>query len=249
MRSIKNAVSGPEIQNGDLIVLDFGTSQLRMRLPSIPKNRDHFDNVSHIRDFSIENTSSWRPVVNNSKLLYFSDQCWKYESRLNYDDIASYILRVSILEVSAERQSSGCLLKSNLFRQAMIEDLACDYEDHRHFFERDSNWPFIDNEFHTRYLDREPMPWIFSHIGSYDGKDYYPLAHIPLGSRFVFCASTEMCSLHYSDRKNPFTEQELKQFEFEIFDDFLNQISVTYSEETLALIQKLNAESCMDDQA
>ena len=124
----------------------------------------------------------------------------------------------------------------------MIADLALDFEHHREYFEQDSSWPFLDNNFYTRYLEKPFLPWIFSYVGCLEESGHRPLVHIPLGRRFAFCVTIDICLLHYPDRKNPFSTEQIKQFELEIFDDFLNQISITYSAETLALIKELNAE-------
>ena len=49
-----------------------------------------------------------------------------------------------------------------------------------------------------------------------------------------------MNSLHYSDRENQYSDNLIREIEFSLFDDFLNNIDLRYNSEVIALIKKAN---------
>jgi hypothetical protein len=64
-----------------------------------------------------------------------------------------------------------------------------------------------------------------------------PVAILPLGRRFYLNISFKFGSLHYRDRKNPYSDELLRNLSLELFDEFLSFIRIDYSPEFLAIIE------------
>ncbi|HRH75857.1 MAG TPA: hypothetical protein PK129_00795, partial [Cellvibrionaceae bacterium] len=64
------------------------------------------------------------------------------------------------------------------------------------------------------------------------------MAYITLNKDLYLMISFSLDSLHYDNRKNPYSEELLHQFKIDLFDEFLSFIQVTYSGEVLNLVEQ-----------
>lgn len=53
-------------------------------------------------------------------------------------------------------------------------------------------------------------------------------------------AYVDLQSLHYAGRTNPYSNEVLKQFEKDLFEELLNHIKIEYSPALIAQIEALN---------
>ncbi|VAW70685.1 hypothetical protein MNBD_GAMMA09-2878 [hydrothermal vent metagenome] len=48
-----------------------------------------------------------------------------------------------------------------------------------------------------------------------------------------------MASLHYQDRTNPYSNELIRKLEFDLFDEYMQSIDLSYTDKTLEIIQSL----------
>lgn len=230
------SIAGARFADGDLISLNFGDCEVDFRLPVVPNNRGHIDSVSRLRNFAHISTVDWMVSAAGCRFMEFSAQQWKFECAKTFDDIAVCSFSVNVMEANESMLSNNTFLDADTFYAQTLANLSQAYEDHAALYAQDPSWPFADNQFYLEFVKTSPLPWLKGRVGYEEGSGHCPIAYLSMGSRFVLAASSDMCGFHYPDRKNPFTNEELKQFEFDLFDEFLSHIRVTYSPELLAKI-------------
>lgn len=236
-----NHLTGPQFSDGDLVSFLFDESELTLRIPKVPYNRDTMDRVNPQKDFRNPDTSDWDHFGDEGHCTtYLSIQSWRYEDSITHDDIAYAHLKVEVLKQS-DREAESCFaLNSATFYRHFIDGIHGDFVDSK----RDERpyWPTQENNFFAKAIKREYIDGLQVQLDLVEGKKYpTPCAYFPLGRHYTLRIALHFGSLHYEDRPNPYSEELLQQFKLDAFDDFLSHIRIEYTPETIALIQKLKA--------
>ena len=232
-------LTGPQFVGGDLVSFVFDESELTFRAPKVPYNTDTIDEICRERDFRNVDTTSWDHFGDEghcSKELLM--QTWNYEDLISHDNIAHVVLKIEVLKHS-DSEFANCLTLNNLtFRDYFLASLKA------HHANSPPNgrayWPSEANNFFTKAIPRDVLDGLQAQVDLGGGEKYpVPSAFFPLGRQYTLRISFNFGSLHYSDRKNPYSEELLQQFKLDAFDDFLSHIRIEYTPETIALIEKL----------
>lgn len=233
-----DGISGPKISDGDLLFLEFKDSNLTLRVPAIPKNTSAVDEVTSIRDWTNPNTDSWKKFY-HGKQTSIVTQFWNYEDEVTHDDIARCFLDFNIAKVDRISATLPFTLNSEAFYNFFLNDLIEEAEENGP--ETRDGWPSIENNFYLKSVEKPQVNGVQFQEDMDGGQMPYPMpvAFIPLGRNLYLSATLKLCSLHYKDRKNPFSEKTLHQFKLDLFNELLSYIQVDYKPEIVELINAL----------
>ncbi|HEY6529387.1 MAG TPA: hypothetical protein VIZ65_11885 [Cellvibrionaceae bacterium] len=231
-------LDGPQITDGDLVRFTFGDADLTLRLPVIPNYENRRDRVSSIKDFSVIEFDDWRHFGDDGecakKIVY---QGWIYEDTVSHDDIAECTLEIEVRKYGTADEARNFSLNSATFRSHHLARLT---EGFAEFPETRPDWPSDTNNFFAKPI---PLKWVDGLLVQLDlsARKYpVPVAILPLGRRYYLNISFKFGSLHYRDRKNPYSDDLLRKMSLDVFDEFLSLIRIDYSPEFLAIIESSN---------
>jgi hypothetical protein len=235
-------ITGPVFAEGDLVTFVFDEAELTLRAPKVPYNRDTIDRVNQQRDFRNTDTSDWNHFGDEGHCtVSLVTQNWNYEDQQSHDDIANVFLEVVALKHSDKEYESCFCLNSESFQKHFLDGIHDQFnesvQDERPY------WPTKQNNFFAKTISRDLIDGLQAQIDLGGGEKYpVPSAYFSLGRRYTLRIAFHFGSLHYSDRKNPYSEELLQQFKLDAFDDFLSHIRIEYTPEIIALIEKLKRE-------
>lgn len=237
-------IEGPRFDQGDLVTFVFDEAELTLRLPIIPNNRHNADRVSALKDFRSVSTSDWDTNDQDRPCIELATQRWCFEDANSLDDIAQCELYVGLVEVTDLHRSQNTLLSSYEFEKLMVAWHHYSFgEQHDAMYDHDKNWPVLANRYHGRAVFRDHLDWFVVQLSVNSSERPIRVAMIPLNNRFVLMIFIEIESLHYAGRTNPYSNDLLKQFEADLFDDFLSHIDIKYSPELIEKIQSLKTKT------
>lgn len=230
----KNII-GPQFDNGDLVTFNFDGAELTLRLPTIPNNRHNADRISPFKDFRNANTQSWDANDQSLPCIQLSEQRWNFEDAKTLDNIARCSLYVSLVEVTQQDFIQNTLLESTSFKKLMLAWMDYSFAAN----EKGAHGDFTQDRYNLRLIDKPHLNWLGAQVRYVPDAAASPVGIMPINNRFIVMASLEIESLHYAGRTNPYSDELLKQFERDLFEDFLSHIKIEYSPETIATINSL----------
>lgn len=236
-------INGPRFENGDLVTFIFDGAELTLRLPIIPNNPHNEDTISRTRDFRGIDTRNWNTNSRESPCIELASQQWTFEDASSLDDIALCRLYAGLVEVAPSECEKNILLRPEIFEETMLSWHASSFTSHEEMYLNDANWPALANRYHGKSIAKDHLNWFVVQLTLLSGSKPSQLVMIPINSRFVMMAYIELGSLHYDGRTNPYSNELLKKFEFDLFDNFLTHIDLRYSPELLDVIETLKETS------
>ena len=242
MISPKNII-GPNFGNGDITTFIFDGSELTLSLPIIPNNRNTIDKTSSLTDFRNVVTHEWDTNDQGRPCFQLASQLWCFEDAKTLDDVAECELYIGLVEATDSHRKESTLLSTSDFESLMLAWHSYSFTHHEKKYAEDSSWPALANRYHGRAIKKDPVSWFVVQLALTSQSKPVHLVMIPINSRFVLMAYIQIESLHYAGRTNPYSNELLKQFELDLFEDFLSHIKVDYSSETIAQIELLNSKT------
>lgn len=235
-----NGIVGPRFDQGDLVTFVFDNAELIFRVPKVPTDSSSVDELSDLKNFQSVNTNNWSTNDQGFPCMRLSRQLWNYEDGRSFDNVAQTKLYVGIVEAPEEHRRANTFLFREGFESAMLAWNSYSFgERHSEKYLQDSSWPALQNRYHGRSISQKYLDWFVVQLSMSSDSNPVHLAMIPINNRFVLMVFIEIKSLHYSGRANPYSEEILKQFERDLFDDFLSHIKLEYSSELIATINSL----------
>lgn len=232
-------IVGPQFCNGDLLIFSFDGAELTLSAPKVPNNPRNIDDVSPIKDFRGINTDDWKTDDQNHHTLQLLLQHWDFEDARTLDDIARLRLYVELVEVAELERSKNTLLSFDTFEQLMLSWHSHTFKNHEEKYLENPNWPALANRYHGRSIVRKDIDWFVVQVALNSRSKPTQMLMLPINNRFALIAFIKIESLHYPGRTNPHSDELLKQFEADLFEDFLSHIKIEYSPEIIATIQSL----------
>lgn len=223
MMEFPGSLTGPRFGEGDIVTFLFEDAELTLRLPVVVYNTESIDEVSPVRDFTNAETWRWDECMEHRQKEIVV-QNWKYEDEVTHDNIAAVYLSISIIAHKDIDEHGHYLLSSRAFRQ---------------FWEEASKKSY--NKSVMKEIEKPLINGVHALIDPDDGVSQpTPIAFFSLGRRFSARMSFCFDSLHYSDRKNPYSDELLHNWKLDLFDDFLSYLNIAYTPETVALIKNID---------
>lgn len=234
-------IIGPKFNEGDLITFIFDDAEFTLRALKIPRNNHGADRVCDIKDFRNISTLKWDTNDQEHPCIELLLQRWCFEDSRTLDDIAECEVFVGIVEVPENQRIENTLLSSPDFENLMLSWHHHSVgEQHDDKYALDPTWPALSNRFNGRSVEKEHLDWFVVELNISLQKEPVQLAMIPINNRFVLMTFIDLQSLHYAGRTNPYSDELLKQFEQDLFEDFLSHIRINYTPETISQIHALN---------
>lgn len=228
-------IIGPQFDKGDIVTFVFDGAELMLRLPIIPINKHNEDVVSPIKDFRNIDTGVWSEDDQGNRCEQLVSQCWSFEDGISLDNVALSRLAISLVDINQKKAQVTSLLNFSYFEKVVLDGLAYSFDDGQGELHSSST----ENRFFAEQYERNNVNWLRVKI-SYDQERLpSPVVFIPLTSSFFVMVSLELQSLHYAGRSNPYSDELLKQFESDLFEDFISHIDLRYTPETIAIIESL----------
>ncbi len=240
MNLLQGAIS-PGFADGDLLTFNFENAELTLPCVVVPNNPDNIDYVLETRDVNLASTSSWRTDPLNNKYQRFLWQQWNAEHAKSLDDVALCKLYVLVLEVAEPQRSTNTLLCYSQFEQFILEYHEAVLNAEYDLDPREAGGPCLENRFFSRSVEKSPLNWLVSKLPF--SPSPVEVVAIPINNRFVLMGHIKIESLHFPGRSNPYSEETLKQFERDLFNEFLNNIRIDYSPELIATINSLKTKT------
>lgn len=238
MRLPENLMS-PTFEQGDLLTFSFDGAELIFPALTLLNNPQNIDDVSTIKDFRGIGTSEWDTNDSGHHELLLLLQHWSVEHSDSLDEVAACKLWVKLVEIPSLLQAENKLLSTPQFEQLMLDWHAANFIQHDERHAEDPNIPTYSNRYHGKSITKPYLDWFIASLPLNPRLKPIQLLMIPVNNRFVLMAFIKIESLHYAGRTNPYSDELLKQFEVDLFADFLNHIKITYSPELIATINTL----------
>ncbi len=230
-------LTGPQFSESDLVDFIFDGAELTLPVPRLPNYERPINELSVIRDFRNIDTSHWDTDSFGNPGMRLIKQKWLFEDSVTLDDIAECIVQVSIIEPLTDTGLPPAKLNKSAYKKmvldAMIVVSAYEGDDHAD----DASWPKISNEFNYQCISRPHLNGLQIQMAAVEGRKPSPYGFIPVDKRFVLSIYFAMGTLHYSNRKNPYSKELIRKLEFDLFDEYLQSINLRYSDETIELIK------------
>lgn len=237
-------IIGPKFDNGDLVTFVFEDAELTFKALQIPRNNHGADRICATKDFRNINTQHWDTNDQEHPCLELLLQRWCFEDARTLDDIAECEVFVGIVEVAENQRAANTLLSPPDFENLMLSWHHYSVgEEHNEKYALDPTWPALPNRYNGYLIEKEHIDWFIVELKITAQEKPVRLAMIPINNRFVLMTFIELQSLHYAGRTNPYSDETLKQFERDLFADFLNHIRIDYSPELIAKIQTLKTKT------
>ena len=233
-------INGPKFNDGDLVSFIFDGAELALKALKIPRNNFGADRLCSINDFRSINTRNWDTNDQERPCIELLLQRWRFEDAQTLDNIAECEVFAGLVEVNANEREANALLSYPDFENLMLAWHHYSVGDeHNEKYELDPTWPALPNRYNGRAIEKEHLDWFIVELKITLQEKPVQLAMIPINDRFVLMTFIDLQSLHYAGRSNPYSEATLKQFEKDLFDDFLSHIKIEYSSELIETIQSL----------
>ena len=188
-------------------------------------------------DFRNIDTRHWDTDGFGNPIMTLVKQKWLFEDSVTLDDIAECIFVVSIMEPLNDTELPLAKLNKSALKKmvldAMIVVSAYEGNDHAD----DASWPKISNEFNYQCISRPHLDGLQIQMAAVEGRKPSPYGFIPVDKRFVLSISFAMGTLHYPNRKNPYSNELIRKLEFDLFDEYLQSINLRYTDKTIELIK------------
>jgi hypothetical protein len=238
-----DGIVGPDISNGDLVNFRFPKSSLTLRVPKIPFNNDTEDRIAAV-DWTSPDYHNWTTtIIGRTKELVY--QSWRYKDQDTHDNVALCFLTMDIDKLDGIDSSQPVTLNNQAFRQHLLNELILDEKEQGNDpdigIETRAGWPTQENEFFLEDVKKPTLNGLrfLLDLDVKQSAHPMPLAVFVLDADISLNISLKLQSLHYSDRKNPFSEELLHQFKMDLFEEILKNIQIDYSPELVSQIEAL----------
>lgn len=227
-------IIGPKFGEGDLLVFTLEDTELTLLVPRIPSNKHNKDQICPQKKLSYTDAQDWREDDQGNRCKQLVSQRWSFEDARSLDDVALTKLSVSLVRVDPDKLENCSLLGLPTFEKLVVDGLKYSFPEEE---------PAIENKrrLFAEKINKEHLNWIQVNIRYDQDKAPSPNIFIPITRLFFIMVSLEIESLHYAGRTNPYSNDLLKQFELDLFKDFVSHIKVEYAPETIAIIQTLKS--------
>ncbi|VAW65198.1 hypothetical protein MNBD_GAMMA09-3657 [hydrothermal vent metagenome] len=232
-------ITGPQFNKSDLVEFSFDGAQLTLPIPVIPLNDGRIDELSTTKDFKNIDTRNWETDGFDNPYHSLVVQKWTFEDSATWDNIATCMIEISLMEVTDEHKKSYMTLDGIAFKKYIIDCFSIIYSDEEDENMDDPNWPKMHNEFNYQCINKPHLNWLQVQRCAVEGRKPSPMAFIPIDHRFLLSITFSMASLHYQDRTNPYSNELIRKLEFDLFDEYMQSIDLSYTDKTLKIIQSL----------
>lgn len=237
--SVVQDVRSPVFDDSDLLMYCFDGAELTLPALRIPLSDHNIEDISTTKNFCGIDTSGWDVDDCNHFQHLLLLQHWNLEHIESLDDIATGKLWVNLVEMHESVQSANSLLSNASFEKVMVNLHAKNFRSHDEAHADDLNIPSFSNYYFGKSIPKRHLNWFVVSLPLKSASKPTQLLMIPINNRFVLMAYIKIESLHYEGRTNPYSDETLKQFEKELFDEFLNHIKIDYSPKLIEKIQSL----------
>ncbi|MFO1367380.1 MAG: hypothetical protein U1F46_00175 [Marinagarivorans sp.] len=230
---------GPLIHEGDIVSFKFKRSELTLRLPRIPYERDLLDRVCQQGDWSKEDPRNWEDIdVGFDRELV--NQSWKYKHIANREFVASCDLSMNVFTLNDINERNPEPLNSARFRQYSIDLINSNYDPDAPRLE-DSPQP--SNDFYMEVIESLTKRGIrFLSAG-----DEYKIKHpkitaiLALDRNMLLSIGFEVFPYNYTDSINPFSDEQIRTFKMDLFEEIMSHLVIKFDTELQAEIALQNS--------
>ncbi|WP_139309795.1 hypothetical protein [Teredinibacter haidensis] len=239
MMNFPEFIVGPTFSEGDILSFVFDDADVTLRIPKIHHNDRTIDSVIAQKDFRNADMQDWVSFGDEGRCdLTLVTQDWKYEDDITHDNIAYVFFEVSVLKHGKAETESSYSLNASSFQQRFIREIHDENPDIK--TDPRPYWPTQENNFFFKPIAREILDGFQLKADVVEGSDNpATIGFFSLGREYTLRLNLRLMSLHYPDRKNPYSNELLRTVEEDLFEDLLSHVQVDYNAETLALIEKL----------
>ncbi|RZA08386.1 MAG: hypothetical protein EOO68_02145 [Moraxellaceae bacterium] len=237
MKTYPNGVTGPNLEQCDIINFDLKDAQLQFCLP------EQSSNISSALA-SEESLKNWQSTI---KLKLLAKNEWEYTARDEAGEwsVASVFMDMKLINLELDEFESWlgakpyCLLKKDELSRLAIEYFIKSAVDRSRDF-----YPEISvEEALKRYRiftapedlllsKQDLLPWYTNKLECVDGNESSLIqTFIPISERAVILFLFDITELTFGDRPFYFTSEECQAFGDMLRDEFLSYVKITYSPE------------------
>lgn len=236
-------LTGPKFEEGDLLSFSFDGAELTLPALRLQKSNYTIDDACKINNFRGINTKDWNKNDDNQAEILLLLQHWTMEDSTSLDDIAACKLYVNLIEIFESSNQGNQLLFYLEFEKIMVDWHARNLSQNDEDYVDTPDHPTSANCYLGQSVIKPNLNWFVAQLPINPRLKPIQLVMIPINNRFVLMAHIKIESLHYAGRTNPYSDETLKQFERDLFADFLNHIRIDYSPELIAKIQTLKTKT------
>lgn len=235
-------IKTPNIDAGNIVSMIFDGAELVFTLPETPSYHNKIDQLISRTDFTKASNPEWDMYEDGGSSIELAAQNWIIEHAINYDELASCTLELTVNRLNPTRYPPGFAISPSRLEQVLIEVLTesyvSQYEDHLD----DPDWPLPENEFKKKIIPRPHLNWLQFQMSKMQWGLPGPLVVIPVNTDTLLIVTLDIGTLHYTDhRANPLNDNDALKIGQELCDKFLANIHIRYSPELIQVIESQKA--------
>ena len=237
MKTYKNGVIGPDLEQCDIITFDFKDAALQFCLPDAS---DDSDCILATQD-SLEN---WQTTT---KLKLLVENEWDYTAKDGAGEwrVASVFMDMKLINLELDEFESWldappfCLLKKEELSRIAIEYFTKTAVDRARKFNPDvskeealERYRIFSSPEDLLVSKQDLLPWYTNKLVRVDGNGSSLIqTFIPITDRAIIFFLFEITELRSGDRPFYFTEEECQEFGDLLRNEYLSYVKITYSPE------------------
>ena len=230
---------GPTFSEGDIVSFSFDEAAVSLKVAQIPSNSTELNNVSAQSDFIETDLAGWQVLGETG--FFDRDlvtQSWCYYRCDNHLKLAAIFFKVSVLRHSDEEADSLMSMNYQHFYNVLLDDFRELHGDFKPKILEGS--PSVENNFLAQAIPHEDIDGLRVKLFINEGAPYpSTCGYFSLGRRYTLRINFRMDSVDYSDFANPLNEEFYRELQEQLFDDFLANLSIEYTNEAKQTIRRL----------
>ena len=230
---------GPTFSEGDIVSFSFDEAAVSLKVVPLPSNSTKLNRVSVQSDFIETDLAGWQVLGDTG--FFDRDlvtQSWCYYRCDNHLDLAAIFFKVSVLRHSDEEADSLMSMNYQHFYNVLLDDFRELHGDFKPKILEGS--PSVENNFLAQAIPHEDIDGLRVKQFLNEGAPYpSTCGYFSLGRRYTLRVNLELGSLDYADFANPFSDEFLQNVKEQLFDDFLANLSIEYTNEAKQTIRRL----------
>ncbi|SMF30419.1 hypothetical protein SAMN02745866_01972 [Alteromonadaceae bacterium Bs31] len=230
---------GPTFSDGDIVSFSFDEVAVSLKVARLPSNSTKFNQVSTQSNFVESDLAGWQ--VLGATGFFDRDlvtQSWSYYRCDNHLKLAAVFFEVSVLRHSDEEADSLMSMNYHSFYNVWLEDFR---ELHGDFTPKVlEGSPSVGNDFLAQAIPHDDIDGLRVKLFINEGApNPSTCGYFSLGRRYTLRINFHLSSVDYPDFDNPFDEEFYRELQEQLFDDFLANLSIEYTEEAKKTFRRL----------
>lgn len=230
-----------DLGSADLITFDFSDSQLTFRLPEKTENKHNYLAPLNISEIAEDQWSSG--ARDHFRSTELACQIWYHLDAFDERRKLISTLYLSLLQLSSVEAQQDMVLSKSVFPEWLLANLQNNArksaENPEELSSALEDWQVPKSINDIERIPKPHLDWLVATGGHTSMGDPEPTAYIPISHQYVLFVTLDTGELILSEADRRVPVDEMKRWNRQLFHEFLDHMTLTYSPEALDTIHKL----------